>query len=479
MSGSVIKKAGYDVKISHNVKDVDGSKESKGLKNADKDLKEEDTLNLEEFETKMIKPSNTATSFISCKQEITENLEIISEFQTGNENEVKLFNHLQTFDSVNNPRSRSKSLSPKEADDDCMSVESLPRTSTSPTGDTDEDDLDSFPVITMFPITSQEKPRKLAHSCRTCGKSFRQQYLVLQHEQIHLDDEKRKKFKCDVCNALLKTKRILKLHMTVHDETREDKYECEICGKKFFTTLALKQHVRVHCDERPYRCAYCGKAFKWSKNLTNHHRTHGIGIKPKGSKPKKTVTKPKGEKQTRLNTPRLQCQVCGKSLASKQTLYIHMRFHNGNLFQCILCGKTFNTKEGRNAHERAHTGEKQFCCDICGKFFGNKQLLRVHRGIHFDDRPHTCSYCSKAFRRRTHLVQHIRTHTGEKPYACEICPRAFAQVGDLSKHKLTHSGEREFVCECGETFKQKRNLDQHKKSHSKNDLVLLPASESS
>nr|CAD7443317.1 unnamed protein product [Timema bartmani] len=360
-----------------------------------------------------------------------------------------------------------------------MSAESFPHTSTSPTGDTDEDDPESFPVITMFPITSQEKPRKLAHSCRTCGKSFRQQYLVLQHEQIHLDDEKRKKFKCDVCNALLKTKRILKLHMTVHDETREDKYECEICVKKFFTTLALKQHVRVHCDERPYRCAYCGKAFKWSKNLTNHHRTHGIGIKPKGSKPKKTVTKPKGEKQTRLNTPRLQCQVCGKSLASKQTLYIHMRFHNGNLFQCILCGKTFNTKEGRNAHERAHTGEKQFCCDICGKFFGNKQLLRVHRGIHFDDRPHTCSYCSKAFRRRTHLVQHIRTHTGEKPYACEICPRAFAQVGDLSKHKLTHSGEREFVCECGETFKQKRNLDQHKKSHSKIDLALLPASESS
>nr|CAD7425083.1 unnamed protein product [Timema monikensis] len=338
----------------------------------------------------------------------------------------------------------------------------------------------SFVCITcvkVFPNESELKSHMSAHShekqhlCETCGKSFNTKTAMMEHVRVHLNDEDKEKFECDTCHTLYSSKNILKRHIILHDKAKEKKYACETCGKTFFKLPNLRLHIKVHSEDRPFKCSCCSMAFKWKKNLDTHTSIHGLG----------TDNHSKDNERIRKATPRVQCEVCGKYLASKWNLSVHMKRHNGNFtgshmchicgktlcdsqamsrhlkvhmgikpFECKICNKHFGTKMSRDDHERTHTGEKPFCCDLCGKCFGSKPHLHVHRAIHSDERPYHCPYCPKAFRRRPHLVLHVRTHTGEKPFACEVCSRAFVQKNDMTKHMLTHSSERPFVCECGE-----------------------------
>ncbi|CAG2055409.1 unnamed protein product [Timema podura] len=346
--------------------------------------------------------------------------------------------------------------------------------------------------VKVFPNENELKSHTSAHShekqhlCETCGKSFKIKTAMMEHLRVHLNDEDKEKFECDTCHTLYSSKNILKRHMILHDKAKEKKYACETCGKTFFKLPNLRLHIKVHSEDRPFKCSYCSMAFKWKKNLDTHTSIHGLA----------TDNPSKDDERIRKATPRVQCEVCGKYLASKWNLSVHMKRHNGNFtgshmchicgktlcdsqamsrhlkvhmgikpFECKICNKHFGTKMSRDDHERTHTGEKPFCCDLCGKCFGSKPHLHVHRAIHSDERPYHCPYCPKAFRRRPHLVLHVRTHTGEKPFACEVCSRAFVQKNDMTKHMLTHSSERPFVCECGVSFRQKRDLNRHKKKH--------------
>nr|CAD7397052.1 unnamed protein product [Timema poppensis] len=361
----------------------------------------------------------------------------------------------------------------------------------------------SFVCITcvkVFPNESELKSHTSAHShekrhlCETCGKSFNIKTAMMEHVKVHLNDEDKEKFECDTCHTLYSSKNILKRHMILHDKAKEKKYACETCGKTFFKLPNLRLHIKVHSEDRPFKCSCCSMAFKWKKNLDTHTSIHELG----------TDNHSKDNERIRKATPRVQCEVCGKYLASKWNLSVHMKRHNGNFtgshmchicgktlcdsqamsrhlkvhmgikpFECKICNKHFGTKMSRDDHERTHTGEKPFCCDLCGKCFGSKPHLHVHRAIHSDERPYHCPYCPKAFRRRPHLVLHVRTHTGEKPFACEVCSRAFVQKNDMTKHMLTHSSERPFVCECGVSFRQKRDLNRHKKKHTDVDPNIL------
>ncbi|EAT44162.1 AAEL004444-PA [Aedes aegypti] len=171
---------------------------------------------------------------------------------------------------------------------------------------------------------------------------------------------------------------------------------------------------------------------------------------------------------------RQTCKVCGKTLSSPSSYYVHMKLHSGTKpFACTVCDAAFCRKPYLEVHMRTHTGERPFSCDVCLKRFSQKSSLNTHKKIHMRywsiHKPFQCNQCSASFGRKPYLEIHLRTHSGERPFACdrEGCDKRFSQKSTLNIHKRVHDpNHRPFTCEhCPATFCRKPYLDIHIRSH--------------
>ncbi|XP_069673071.1 zinc finger protein 436-like isoform X23 [Periplaneta americana] len=248
-------------------------------------------------------------------------------------------------------------------------------------------------------------------------------------ENIHASEECEKQSKViggkyKVCTVSCVVDRIsksisgsenLEKRMKLADIADRPIYKCKICERKLSTKSNLKIHMRIHSDERPYTCHVCGKQFRTPKGLNRHVK---------------------------------EVHDCIKE-------------HN-----CDICGRSFASKATRDDHRRIHTGERPYVCDKCGKTFKTKASLYIHKKNHLDTFPFHCSYCHKKFRRKDGLLLHVTTHTGERSHVCDICGKCFRVKNELTRHARIHSGEKPFTCsECGLSFGQKRYLKNHEKTH--------------
>ncbi|XP_053684008.1 zinc finger protein 12-like isoform X1 [Sabethes cyaneus] len=171
---------------------------------------------------------------------------------------------------------------------------------------------------------------------------------------------------------------------------------------------------------------------------------------------------------------RQTCKICGKTLSSPSSYYVHMKLHSGTKpFACTVCEAAFCRKPYLEVHMRTHTGERPFSCDVCLKRFSQKSSLNTHKKIHMRywsiHKPFQCNQCSASFGRKPYLEIHLRTHSGERPFVCdrEGCDKRFSQKSTLNIHKRVHDpNHRPFICEhCPATFCRKPYLDIHIRSH--------------
>ena len=106
--------------------------------------------------------------------------------------------------------------------------------------------------------------------CDVCGKTFHDKHRLLTHKRNHSEE---KDFVCIVCSKGFKQPGALATHMRVH--TGERPYKCSVCNKSFKTQTHLENHIRVHTGDRPYKCSLCDKSFITIGNRINHMKTHG------------------------------------------------------------------------------------------------------------------------------------------------------------------------------------------------------------
>ena len=76
-------------------------------------------------------------------------------------------------------------------------------------------------------------------------------------------------------------------------------------------------------------------------------------------------------------------------------------------------------------------------------------------------REHKWDYCGNAFKTKVTLVQHKKSlHSDIRPYKCRECPSTFKRSGHLKLHEiLVHQNSREFQCKlCPKSFNTKNTL---------------------
>lgn len=85
------------------------------------------------------------------------------------------------------------------------------------------------------------------------------------------------------------------------------------------------------------------------------------------------------------------------------------------LFYCCPdpnCDREYKTKFNLKKHvEMTHMGLKFFVCEICSKSLSSKQVLDEHMNKHLGIKPHKCSICRQKFRHYSHLALHRRKHS--------------------------------------------------------------------
>ncbi|XP_069974587.1 zinc finger protein 586 isoform X2 [Penaeus vannamei] len=83
------------------------------------------------------------------------------------------------------------------------------------------------------------------------------------------EEEKRKRFPCEVCGKKFDFKSMLVRHMTVH--TREKSFICEVCSKSFAWKFDLVKHMRVHTNVNPFNCEIRNGPYGISKTQSPFH----------------------------------------------------------------------------------------------------------------------------------------------------------------------------------------------------------------
>lgn len=135
----------------------------------------------------------------------------------------------------------------------------------------------------------------------------------------------------------------------------------------------------------------------------------------------------------------------------------------GIVYQCNECIKSFSNKSRYESHLETH---KLYCCGLCKAAFSKTMGLIRHMKIHIGRETFKCKDCGREFAQRRNLENHMRSH--RERFACKTCGTVFTKQKRLEQHKTSHcrSTGKPFSCsECGAGFTQLGSLNRHKNIH--------------
>ncbi|XP_035672122.1 zinc finger protein 567-like [Branchiostoma floridae] len=232
------------------------------------------------------------------------------------------------------------------------------------------------------------------------------------------------------------------------EEATDGVYVCPICSRECSAPKYLKLHLTKHENDRqrPLDCDMCGKTFSTHQSMKLHRYTH-TGEKP------------------------YVCQICHKHFRQAGTLKRHMVTHTGEQpHRCPHCPRHFSQRSSLTAHLRLHTDQSSFLCTQCGKSFKTERYMKRHMIYHTDRLPFSCELCDRRFRTRLNMRRHmLRIHllATRKVCKCLTCGAEMQNPGALKNHMAVHNSGRKpyraYVCEiCSRRFQQRSKLKKHK-----------------
>ena len=262
------------------------------------------------------------------------------------------------------------------------------------------------------------------------------------------------------------------ISQVVHEGKK--KWRCIICFDTFMIKQSAKQHIlSVHqkgakevkpsqssvwkespaSTNKMYKCERCDKPFSQSYFLKHHIRIQEC--KNQGNK--KEVNKVhevaiKNEEVSSSTSKKYKCDSCDKTFNNSYIFRLHLKtVHETQqkLYNCDFCDLSYRSRPCLIVHRnKVHKNEIKlkpkiiteskrenvvYNCELCGKTF-NRNVLKQHKcGTAI--LPPICHLCGNSFKKKRNLEQHIHTvHEGKKDFKCETCGKDFALMGTLNQH---------------------------------------------
>lgn len=112
--------------------------------------------------------------------------------------------------------------------------------------------------------------------CDQCESSFGLKQTLMNHVRNKHSNNVRS-FRCDFpsCEKRYKTKSALHNHRIYHSD--DPKWHCNYCTKKFHFNFLLQQHETIHLGQKAgksFDCDVCKKSFNTRNKLTKHRGIH-------------------------------------------------------------------------------------------------------------------------------------------------------------------------------------------------------------
>ncbi|XP_044269028.1 zinc finger protein 429-like isoform X28 [Tribolium madens] len=265
--------------------------------------------------------------------------------------------------------------------------------------------------LTNHRVSHREKKYK----CPSCDRMFIHQSEVKFH--VSIQHVKEKSFSCEFCNYKTANRFVFKNHV-IKMHTKDFKFKCDVCNKGYIDEPSLTRHKQIAHEGLRFVCELCCKEYKYKKDFERHVKQHD----PNHVKIK------------------LPCPHCFKLFTRKYELKRHIdnvHCDVGEKYVCDICGKTMWSKNGWDIHKKIHSGVKNFKCQFCVKAFFTGEALKKHTRVHTKEKPFKCIECEKTFTQSSSLNNHMKYHTGEKPYKCDSCKKEFVTRNYLKTHKCT------------------------------------------
>ncbi|XP_070792459.1 zinc finger and SCAN domain-containing protein 22-like [Pituophis catenifer annectens] len=98
--------------------------------------------------------------------------------------------------------------------------------------------------------------------------------------------------------------------------------------------------------------------------------------------------------------------------------------------------------------------------------------------VRLEEHGHWCLECGESFQDALQLQNHQNSHSGRKRPECPECGKSFRDLSHVLRHQTVHTGEKPYACfKCGQSFTQKPALNRHLRKHleSQSDSGFIPS----
>ncbi|XP_052864299.1 RE1-silencing transcription factor-like [Anopheles cruzii] len=106
------------------------------------------------------------------------------------------------------------------------------------------------------------------YPCRMCNKSFLLSHHLTRHLRSH-GAAGQGEYRCNDCNEMFQNKNSLIYHSAQH---AAENLTCPLCKEQFDDADAVVEHIQLHTDDDQYECVYCDLMFVTNDKLEAHHQ---------------------------------------------------------------------------------------------------------------------------------------------------------------------------------------------------------------